>query len=269
MKKAKLFFIFVLLLSPNLLSAKTIVFIHGYMEDSMSWRNSTATVPLLQNHWIDGGILRINQYGVQKYPNIVNPLERDVFYTVELPWTRPIPQQSQILASYLDAIYVVRKQPISLVGHSIGGIVARQYLVNNKHVPINALISIASPNLGSPLAKLGHMATKTAIDDLAKSMGYEALKHSKILLKQLRPEKPNTYLYWLNHQPHPNIAYLSIIRKNKKIAVGKFDYAVPPYSQNMNNVWALRGRSAIFSNNEGHGLTTLDGWVVQRFLNSF
>ena len=264
--KAIRFLIFLLLLSSSVLNAKTIVFLHGYMEDGMSWRNSSVTVPLLQNHWLDGGALRINQHGVQKYPQTISPKDRDVFYTVELPWTRPLLQQSQFLARYLHAIYSIRQQPISLVGHSIGGVVARQYLLANHSVPINALISIASPHLGSPFAELGLLAIKTPMDDLAKGAGFEELKDSKILLKELQFEKPNNYLYQLNHQQHPNIAYLSIIRKNKKIAFGKFDYAVPSYSQNMNNIWMLKGKSTVFSSNEGHGLTAIDGWVIAKFL---
>lgn len=264
--KAIRFLIFLLLLSPSVLSAKTIVFIHGYMEDGMSWRNSSVIVPLLQNHWLDGGALMINQQGVQKYPRTTHPKNQDVFYTIELPWTGSLLKQSQRLTYYLNAIYAIRQEPISLVGHSIGGVVARQYLVNNKHIPINALISIASPHLGSPFAELGQLAIKTPMDDFAKGFGYEELKDSKNLLKELKFEKPNNYLYRLNHQQHPNIAYLSIIRKNKKIALGKFDYAVPSYSQNMNNIWMLRGLSTVFSSNEGHGLTAMDGWVIAKFL---
>jgi len=236
------------------------------MEGGMTWRNDGVTVALQKNNWIDGGALNINQYSVQKYPNTINPINRNVFYTVELPWTRPIEQQSQILSTYLRSISVIRQQPLTLVGHSLGGIVARHYLVNNAMTPIDALITIASPHLGSPIAKLAKLATKTPIDDLAKSAGHKALKNSKQLLSELKPEKTNSFLYRLNHQPHPNIFYLSIIRKNGKTVPGKFDYVVPPYSQNMNNILALKGKSALFLTNKGHGLTELDGWIIARFM---
>lgn len=261
----KIILIFLLLVSP-LSQAKTIVFIHGYMEDGMSWRNQGVTTALLKNNWLDGGALTINQYGVQKYPDIIAPLNRDVFYTIELPWTKPIGQQSQILSTYLHKISTIRQQPIALVGHSLGGVVARHYLVNNTMTPINTLITIASPHLGSPLASLAKLASQTPISKLAKSSGNHAIKESKQLFKELTPEKPNNFLYQLNHQTHPNISYLSIIRKNGKTVPGKFDYIVPPYSQNMNNTLALKGRSALFLTNKSHELTELDGWIIARFM---
>lgn len=261
----KIILLLLLLFSP-LSQAKTLVFIHGYMEDGMSWRNKGVTAALLKNNWLDGGTLSINQYGVQKYPNSIAPLNRDVFYTVELPWTHPIGQQSQILSTYLHKLATIRQQPLTLVGHSLGGIVARYYLVNNTLTPINGLITVASPHTGAPLAKLAKLATKTPLDDFAKAAGHKALKKSKQLLKELSPEKPSNFLYQLNHHTHPNIFYLSIIRKNGKTVPRKYDYIVPPYSQNMNNIFALKGRSALFLTNKAHGLTAIDGWIIARFM---
>ena len=59
-------FILLLLFSPSLLFAKTLVLVHGYMEDGMSWRNKGVSTALQQNNWVDGGALTINQYGVVK-----------------------------------------------------------------------------------------------------------------------------------------------------------------------------------------------------------
>ena len=258
------FLLFFTITTP--LNAKTLVLIHGYMEDGMAWRNSGASIALQQNNWIDGGALRINQYGVVKYPAGFAPKNRDVFYTVELPWTKPIEVQSQLLLSYLQAIYSVRQENLALAAHSNGGVVARYFLVNNRSIPVNALITVASPHLGSSLAKYAYLMTKTPADDMAKVAGNDAIKKSKRLFAELKPEKPINFLYRLNHQMHPNIHYLSIVRSNHKKIPSKFDYVASSDSQNMNYIYALRGRSAVFANNQAHGLSALDGWLIAQFL---
>lgn len=263
----KILFILLLTLIPTVLSAKTLVLIHGYMEDGMVWRNQAVTVPLLQNHWLDGGTLTMRPDGIQKYSLSKSiPLKRDVFYTVELPWTASIDQQAQFLSRYLAKIYADRHQEISLVGHSNGGLVARYTLLSQLNIPINALISIATPHLGSPLAQLANLAHKTPLNELSQFAGSTLLDDSNRLFKQLRPEKPHNFLYWLNHQTHPNIPYLSIIRNNTTLLPHKFDYIVPPYSQNMNKVFALRNKSATFSINKNHSLSSIDGRLINQFI---
>ena len=265
MKKILLILLWTLI--PAVLSAKTLVLIHGYGEDGMVWRNQAVTLPLLQNNWLDGGTLTMRPDGIQKYLLSKSiPLKRNVFYTVELPWARSIDQQAQFLSHYIAEIYANRSQTISLVGHSNGGLVARYMLVKQLNVPINTLISIASPHLGSPLAQLANLAHKTPLNELSQLAGNTLLDDSNQLFKQLRPEKPHNFLYWLNHQPHPDILYLSIIRANTSLLPQKFDYIVPPYSQNMNKVFALRNKSATFSINKNHSLNSTDGRLINEFI---
>ena len=67
----------------------------------------------------------------------------------------------------------------------------------------------------------------------------------------------------MNRQPHPNIHYASIIRINNTITKpASFDFIVPPYSQNMNNIWALKGRSGIAKTTENHFLSDKDGLIT-------
>jgi len=256
-----------LILMPNTLLAKTLVFIHGYMEDGMTWKNQGVTLPLLKNNWSDGGRLTMRPDGIQKYsPSKFIPLKRDVFYTVELPWYFPIEQQANILKHYLAAIYANRQQAIILVGHSNGGLVARYALVQYNHVPVSTLITIATPHLGSPLAQLANLAHNTPINELSQLMGNALLKNSNLLFKQLQSEQPDNFLYWLNHQTHPDIRYISIIRSNTGLLPHKFDYVVPPYSQNMNKVFALRNKSATFSINKNHSLNSTDGRLISQLI---
>lgn len=263
----KIVFILLLTLLPSVLSARTMVFVHGYWEDGMVWRNQAVTLPLLQNHWLDGGTLMMRSDGIQKYSRSKSiPLKRNVFYTVELPWTASIDQQAQFLSRYLAQIYANRHQAISLVGHSNGGLVARYVLVTQANIPINALITIATPHLGSPLAQFANLAHKTPFNEWSQLAGSKLLENSQQLFKQLRPEKPHNFLYWLNHQAHPKIPYLSIIRNNATLLPHKFDYIVPPYRQNMNKVFALRNQSATFSINKNHSLNSTDGRLINQFI---
>jgi hypothetical protein len=74
-------------------------------------------------------------------------------------------------------------------------------------------------------------------------------------------QRPGTLLYWLNNLPHPDIEYVSVVRGQAAVITG--DYVVPGYSQDMNNVPALQGKSALITvNNSNHGLTMLDGNVI-------
>ena len=70
-------------------------------------------------------------------------------------------------------------------------------------------------------------------------------------------------LYWLNGQSHPEIAYHSIVRSG---AVGLGDQLVPVFSQDMNNVHALRGRSRVRVVDSGHTLNGRDGVVLAEIL---
>jgi len=72
----------------------------------------------------------------------------------------------------------------------------------------------------------------------------------------LRHPQPGNMLYWLNSQPHPDIHYSSIIRLDNNGTPG--DFYVPGFSQNMNNVPTLRGRSSTFMTNASHFLTRED-----------
>ena len=152
------------------------------------------------------------------------------------------------------------------MGHSNGGLVARYALVAYANLPVNALITIATPHLGSPIANLATLANKTPVNEFSQSIHYSAFDRSANLFKELRPAQPYSFLYWLNHQAHPAIAYFSIIRKNARLFPNKFDYIVPPYSQNMNKVFALQHKSATFLVNEGHSLNKIDGTLIIQFV---
>lgn len=238
--------------------AETMVFIHGYLSDGASWREPAVQQPLLDAGWLDGGNYAFFSQGVLT-PSSKRLNDKDrVFYTVDLPYEAAIQQQAMVLSAYLQHVYAQRKEPMILVGHSVGGIVARAYITMNNTQAVKALISIATPHLGTPVAKLSKIAAKTPINIAIRIISAKNLKHSLPLFSDIREEsqKRGGYLYWLNHQQHPRIYYFSIVRHNKSLR--KFDFVVPPFSQNMNNVSALRGQSVVIGSKGTHFLNKQD-----------
>lgn len=250
--------LFIALLTSASVQAKTMVLIHGYMADGMSWRSSEATKGLVQAGWKDGGEYSFNHAGMLT-PN--NPQAGiDAFFTVNLPSKAPIEVQTSILGRYLDHLYSIRNEPFIFVGHSAGGIVARLYLLIPTHVPASALITISTPHLGTPTANIAFSAGDSPIGILLDLAGQDDIRDSRGLFSDLKEAVPNTFLYWLNQQIHPRIHYVSIVRANKtKTKLSQYDFVVPYESQNMNNVWTLRGQSLLYLTKENHFLSDQDG----------
>ena len=256
----KLFIISILLLSANV-QAKTVVLVHGFLADGMSWRTTGFTVPLRAAGFLDGGNYSFNQWGMM-IPRPIRTTD-DAFFTVDLPSQTNLQSQESILVQYLQHLYSQRLEPITLLGHSAGGVVARLYVLDPSHIPVNGLITIASPHLGTPTANVAYIAGNSPIGMMASMVGGDELQDSRGLFSDLKEEEPNTFLYWMNHQPHPNIHYASIIRNNETITKpNKFDFVVPPNSQNMNNVWGLKGRSGVALSKENHFISGVDGLVA-------
>ncbi|HHC73684.1 MAG TPA: hypothetical protein ENK78_01230 [Thiothrix sp.] len=264
-------------------SARTVVFIHGLLENSMSWQQSGITAILRQSphQWANGGHYFWTPYGIrQTLTTHTIPATVDAYYAVNLPSKSAIIRQSQVLDAYLRAIYTQRQQPVILVAHSAGGLVARYWLVANQYrrdaLPVAGLMTIATPHLGTPLAKYARLGT-FFLSPLT-FMGIDRYRHISPILRDVRPEKDNPLLAWLNHQPHPQIAYAAIIRQNQLSAIQQsmgqtMDVLIPPYRQDMNHVYALRGRGqgqvVSLKRNREHGLTWADGWDILHWLRQF
>jgi pimeloyl-ACP methyl ester carboxylesterase len=267
MKKYLLIILLNILLMPTSSPAQTMVLIHGFLGNAKSWHSTKTTLPLHQAGWINGGAY----YNANN--RIIPPMHTvsthyNAYYTVDLPDKAGIPTQANWLNQYLQHLYQQRKEPIILVGHSAGGIVARHWLVTQNNVPVSALVTIASPHLGTPHAKYANMALDMVPDDFYEGVNITSPNR---LLQNLKPESNNRYLSWLNHQPHPNISYLSIIRRNSKSHMKSylkrnFDLFVPPYSQDMNRVYALRHRSLVSIGNQDHFLNPSDGYLIAGFV---
>lgn len=273
MKRYAIWGVLFLLWTPLSLSAKTLVFIHGFLGNADNWQESQVTLPLDYTAWVNAGVYHYTPYGVSM--TNISPLSgRNVYYAVNLPSKAGIVEQGQWLNQQLSTIYATRQEPLILVGHSVGGLVARYWLVTQNHVPIQALVTIATPHLGTPHADIAYRLSKPFASSVARFLPIDVPEQ---LLRDIRPENQgqasNHFLFWLNRQKHPDIAYLSIIRRNNVNAFSNytkrnFDLVVPPYSQNMNYVYALRGRSQVVLQDQDHFLNPQDGLWLAQFVNA-
>lgn len=266
-----LFLLLMIFLSPPA-RADIMLLIHGYLGDATSWEQSGINDELDRLGWHRAGMFHGSPMGPQLYTTNHENGDKLV-YVAELPSMEPVMIQSDVLKNIID---IIRQQhpdeSIILVGHSAGGVIARMALVRHRLKNITALITIASPHIGTGRADQALDITANhgpfnMVKRFVGGDGYDALSHSRGLMADLRHPQPGNLLYWLNSQPHPDIHYASIIRTKNDGAQG--DYFVPGYSQNMNNVPALKGRSATYVAPTSHFLVRQDADTILRLIDKF
>jgi len=239
--------------------ADVLVLVHGYMGSADSWEKSGVNGVLNTNGWHRAGILA----GPRLIPG-PGPGAQAVnkTYSVELPSLAPMMVQADHLQAMLRRVSTLNPgQPVIIAAHSAGGVVARIALVRGAVPNAKALITIATPHLGTGRAIQALEATNSSwpvgvVKNLFSNGLYRTVKNSRGALVDLMPAQPGSLLYWLNRQPHPEIAYYAILRTGP---VGLGDELVPVFSQDMNNVPALEGRSEVIALASGHSLNREDG----------
>ncbi|MBT3092068.1 MAG: alpha/beta fold hydrolase [Candidatus Thiodiazotropha endolucinida] len=246
------------------LQADVAVLVHGYLGSAYSWQHSGVNAALTSHGWQPAGI--ITPRGLLPAP--VGSAENK-FYTVELPSMGPVGLQADMLRNMLGLVTQQHpEEPIILVGHSAGGVIARMALVQGGVDTPKALITIASPHLGTVRAVEALDETDdpfpiSVIKEFFTGEIYDVVRDSWAVLLDLVPERPGNLLFWLNRQPHPSIRYVSIVRTGP---VGLGDELVPAFSQDMNNIQALNGRSETRLFSVSHALQPLDGRVLVELL---
>ena len=246
--------------------------IHGYLGDANSWEKSGINSELDANNWARAGVFQGSSQGPQLY--VTDDKEaKNVVYVATLPSETPVMTQADILKNMLDIISLEHgDEKIILVGHSAGGVVARMTLIRYQLKNVKALITIATPHVGTGRADQALNITKNhgpfnMVKSFVGGSDYDALKHSRGLMVDLRRPQPGNLLYWLNSQPHPDIHYASIIRLDNSGTTG--DYYVPGFSQNMNNVPALYGKSSTFTTPTSHFLNRQDASTILSIIENF
>jgi pimeloyl-ACP methyl ester carboxylesterase len=247
-------------------SAETLVLLQGYLGDEDYWRETGITHLLAQNGWVDAGTLRGTPYGIRV--DRPPPRSNRRFYTVALPSEAPLMMQLRYLESYLDVIHqLYQNESLLLAGHSAGGVLGRLYMVTHPDKPVGALITFVSPHLGTGSAEIGAMAGNSPLGWVAPLIGGSTLNRSQSLYYDLVRARPGSLLFWLNHQEHPSSLYISIVRDDDGL-LNLGDLVVPAWSQDMNQVAALRGRARKILTQGGHGLSRQDGELLVQVLRS-
>jgi pimeloyl-ACP methyl ester carboxylesterase len=248
--------------------ADVAVLIHGYLGSASSWETSGVNAVLVEKGWKRAGILRADPYGVELIP-VVGDDGNNTLYQVELPSLAPMMIQADLLQAMLQQISKLHPdEPVTLVAHSAGGIVARIALVRGGVTHAKRLITVASPHVGTGRAIQALETTDVPypfclVQNFFSGGKTRVLRESRGALIDLVPARPGTLLFWLNSQKHPDIAYHSIIRTGP---VGMGDELVPVFSQDMNSIQAIQGKSHVTVVNSSHILNMQDGVEIARIL---
>lgn len=244
-------------LLPGMACAEALVLIQGYQGDDDPWRRSGVASAFVHAGWQDGGQLMDGPDGVRR--NGPANKSSQSFYTLALPTEAPLLFQARVLERYMGYLLARHEgESFYLIGHSAGGVLARLYMVQHPTIRISALITIASPHLGTGTAEAGVLAGQSPLGWVAPLIGADSLNRSQGLFYDLSREEPGNLLFWLNRQPHPESRYVAVIHKDGGL-FGLGELVVPAWSQDMNNVAALRGGVVSVPVSGEHQLNPGDG----------
>ena len=240
------------------IQAQTVVLLHGFGSDAGTWARTGILEELATAGWVYAGRLD----GREPAGPGAGSGPRRVF-TVELDGLAPLGVQLGQLERAMSALRAV-EAPIVLVGHSAGGILGRYYLVRHADPRIRAMVTIAAPNLGSDGAELARLAEDTPLGWFSDWMPLPG--NPLRLAGELAPERPGSFLFWLNRQPHPALEYVSIIHAGGGMEALGNGWLVSRESQDLRRVRALYGRARSLTLEVGHGLGRADARALLRVL---
>lgn len=270
MRTITLLFSLLLWAAGGPLRAETLILVHGYLGDRGSWQRGGVEEALQQAGWEPAGSWVVQGRQVVWADRRATSGEQR-YYRTELPSKAPLLVQAQALNAMRGAIGQRHpKDDVTLIGHSAGGVVARLALITGGQGQVRRLITIAAPHLGTGRAWQAIEATddsglfgrikKWWVKRKVGDQAYNQVQQSRGVLADLGPPVPGSLLAWLNNQKHPDIEYVSIIRSAGYGFPG--DRVVPAYSQDMNQVPALRGRSKAIPVAWGHLLEPSDARLL-------
>lgn len=257
--------------------AEVLMLVHGWSADADTWLRSGVLANLATRGWPDAGVVTADPDGRVYLPAQATVGVRTV-YRAQLPAAALLPVQAAQLHAELLAVRLRHPDDrITLVGHSAGGLVARLALLHprtHQTPPVQRLITLGTPHLGTLRATQGLAAVESKpffcpgpgihlLKHLAGGDDYRYLRNSRSLLYELQPATYGSLLDWLNHQPHPDIAYYAVVRGGPYTAG---DELVPAASQDMNQVPVLNGRARVLVVPTGHGLLPDDGLLLADIL---
>ncbi len=218
--------------------ADVMLLIHGYQGTVFSWENSAVANVLHQFGWKRGAVLLGAPMGLIPIP-LEWQDEENKTVNLQLNSEMPLMMQANVVTAAIRWI--------------------------NDRYPGEALITIASPHLGTALAYRGldEIDDPFPINKIKEYFGgeqYDMLQRSRGLLHDIVPAIPGRLLYWLNTRKHPDIKYFSVVRSSVTGVLG--DPIVSGFSQDMANVAAIGDRSTRLIQGFTHWLNILDGYAL-------
>ena len=244
------------MLSMPLMAGQLVVLVHGYASNAGTWDHSGITGVLTAHGWHHVAI-----------PG--NHEKR--YYAAHLPAQAPLLLQSRLLQQQLAMLRQhYPEDRLTLVGHSAGGVVARLSVLSGNPMGVSQLVTIASPNMGTPRAIQGIDVVEDkpffcpgpgwhALKSYFGGRTYRYLEDSRHALRDMLPTDFRNLTSWANLQPHPAIEYHAVVRQYG-------DVMVPAYSQDLNNVPMLRGKARVWLTHWGHFLDVRDAGIIQQIL---
>ncbi len=250
-------------------SADVLLQVHGYQGSIYSWEQSGVNNVLQQFGWKRAALLLGSPEGLIPVSQQWQDADNKVVNLL-LNSEAPLNGQANVFSAALR--WVNDRYPadkIIIVGHSLGGVVARLALIRHGAPNVKALITIASPHLGTALAYHGldEVSDPFPINKIKEFFGgsrYDTLIRSKGMLHDILPAIPGRLLHWLNTRAHPPIQYFSVVRSGFNGALG--DPIVPGFSQDMANVEAIGKNSTRLIQGFSHELSVLDGYALVNIL---
>ncbi len=235
--------------NPMQPGGNTVVLVHGLDEPGSIWMN---LAPELHHRGFDVWIMR--------YPN-----------------DQPVVESAELLLDHLKMLPLAGVQELALVGHSMGGLVARELLTRpaldyqqsvsyGEVPPVVALVMVGTPNHGSELARFRAMTeVRDQLVQLAKGEAnwlggiLDGAGEAKI---DLLPG--SRFLTTLNARPHPQGVKLLVIAgiaspwSEKQIDgfIANLHDRRPTESESM--LADLKDSLVSLTNNLGDGLVTVD-----------
>jgi len=189
---------------------------------------------------------------------------------VDLPSEAPLLLQADLIANVVgDISSKYEDESIILVGHSAGGLAARAALVRHDLKSVNRLVSIASPHMGTDMAEKAldvssFTGPATMLPGMFGGDIARTTQRSQQLYADLARPRQGNLLDWLNGQTHPDISWDSIIHTG--LNSNGHDSVVAAYSQDMNYVYSLQGRSTVHPIRAEHGLNPTDAIILKDIL---
>jgi photosystem II stability/assembly factor-like uncharacterized protein/pimeloyl-ACP methyl ester carboxylesterase len=138
--------------TPTPLPLQPIILLPG-LGGSWNHENMVLGIEKPQSEWYMTPGIKIYDGLIETLKNAgykTNDEDKNLF-VFNYNWTKPVNSISEDLKLYIEN--VVKPDPneeIDLIGHSLGGLIARTYIQNNQENPIDQLITLGSPLKGIP-----------------------------------------------------------------------------------------------------------------------